>query len=120
MGNHGFNSEKWHVVAFMLMIYDFITIAGSYIFALLLRFDFLFSMIDKFYLRSYYSTIVIYALLCLVVYWFFRLYKIVWRFASYGDVLRIIFSTVLCGFGYFMVMRSFISRMPYSYYIIFS
>ena len=118
MRNHGFNIEKWNVVAFMLMIYDFITIAGSYMFALLLRFDFLFSMIDKFYLRSYYSTIVIYALLCLVVYWFFRLYKIVWRFASYGDVLRIIFSTVLCCFVYFMVMRSFISRMPYSYYII--
>ena len=44
---HGFNIEQWHVIAFMLMIYDFITIAGSYLFALLLRFDFSFSMIDE-------------------------------------------------------------------------
>ena len=115
---HGFNIEKWHVIAFMLMIYDFITIAGSYLFALLLRFDFSFSLIDKFYIRSYYKTIIIYALICIAVYWFFRLYKIVWRFASYGDVIRIILSTCICCTGYFLVMRSFISRMPYSYYII--
>lgn len=115
---HGFNIEKWHVIAFMLMIYDFITIAGSYLFALLLRFDFSFSLIDKFYIRSYYKTIIIYALICIAVYWFFRLYKIVWRFASYGDVIRIILSTCVCCTGYFLVMRSFISRMPYSYYII--
>lgn len=116
--NRGFNIEQWHVIAFMLMIYDFITIAGSYLFALLLRFDFSFSMIDDFYLNSYYRTIIIYALICIVIYWFFRLYKIVWRFASYGDVIRIILSTFVCCFGYFMVMRSFVSRMPYSYYII--
>ena len=116
--NRVFNIEQWHIIAFMLMIYDFISIVVSYMFALLLRFDFSFSMIDDFYLRSYYGTIVIYALICILIYWFFRLYKIVWKFASYGDVLRIIFSTVLCCFGYFMVMRSFISRMPYSYYII--
>lgn len=116
--NRGFNIEQWHVIAFMLMIYDFITIAGSYLFALLLRFDFSFSMIDDFYLNSYYRTIIVYALICIVIYWFFRLYKIVWRFASYGDVIRIILSTFVCCFGYFMVMRSFVSRMPYSYYII--
>lgn len=116
--SHGFNIEQWHVIAFMLMIYDFITIATSYFFALLLRFDFSFNSIEEFYLRSYYNTIVFYALICIAIYWFFRLYKIMWRFASYGDVIRIFFSCVLCCIGYFMVMKAFISRMPYSYYII--
>ena len=116
--NRVFNIEQWHIIAFMLMIYDFISIVVSYMFALLLRFDFSFSMIDDFYLRSYYGTIIVYALICILIYWFFRLYKIVWKFASYGDALRVILSAVICCFGYFMVMRSFISRMPYSYYII--
>ena len=53
--NRGFNIEQWHIIAFMLMIYDFISIVVSYMFALLLRFDFSFSMIDDFYLQSYYA-----------------------------------------------------------------
>ena len=116
--SHGFNIEQWHVIAFMLMIYDFITIAISYFFALLLRFDFSFNSIEEYYLHSYYNTIVFYAIICILIYWLFRLYKIMWRFASYGDVIRIFFSCVLCCLGYFMVMKGFISRMPYSYYIV--
>lgn len=38
----------------------------------------------------YYHTILIYAVFCIIVFWCFRLYKSIWRFASYSELLRMI------------------------------
>ena len=85
-----FYIEHWQVIALILMVYDFVTIAFSYFFGLWLRFDFRFQSIPEAYLSVYYKMIIPFALLCIVIYGFFKLYRRIWRFASYSELKNII------------------------------
>lgn len=67
--------EHWEVVTLLLMLYDFLAIGLSYFAALWVRFDCRYNSIQKEFLSAYYRTIVIYAVFCIVVFWFLRLYK---------------------------------------------
>ena len=113
-----FYIEHWQVIAFILMVYDFVTIAFSYFFGLWLRFDFRFQSIPTAYLSVYYKMIIPFALLCIVIYGFFKLYRSIWRFASYSELKNIILSNVVCGVLNYIITRVFGARMPLSYHII--
>ena len=108
--------EHWKVVTLLLIIYDFLAIIMSYFLALWIRFDCEFSEIDPPYFRTYCRTILVYALFCVVVLGTLRLYKSIWRFASYTELLRIICATVFTGVIYCIAVNIFIMRMPVSYY----
>lgn len=108
--------EHWKVVTLLLIIYDFLAIIMSYFLALWIRFDCEFSEIDLPYFRTYCRTILVYALFCVVVLVTLRLYKSIWRFASYTELLRIICATVFTGVIYCIAVNIFIMRMPVSYY----
>ena len=108
--------EHWKVVTLLLIIYDFLAIIMSYFLALWIRFDCEFSEIDLPYFRTYCRTILVYALFCVVVLGTLRLYKSIWRFASYPELLRIICATVFTGVIYCIAVNIFIMRMPVSYY----
>lgn len=108
--------EHWKVVTLLLIIYDFLAIIMSYFLALWIRFDCEFSEIDLPYFRTYCRTILVYALFCVVVLGTLRLYKSIWRFASYTELLRIICATVFTGVIYCIAVNIFIMRMPVSYY----
>lgn len=109
--------EHWQVVTVLLIAYDFFAVVLAYFGALWIRFDCEFSEITPVYLRTYYSTIIIYALFCVVVFGAMRLYKSVWRFASYTELLRMILATIITGVTYSIVVNIFVLRMPVSYYI---
>ncbi len=113
-----FYIEHWQVIALILMLYDFVTIAFSYFFGLWLRFDFRFSGIPVAYLSVYYKMIVPYALISIFVYWKFKLYRSIWRFASYNELTNIILSNLLLGIFNYVVTRIFGARMPLSYHVI--
>ena len=108
--------EHWKVVTLLLIIYDFLAIIMSYFLALWIRFDCEFSEIDLPYFRTYCRTILVYALFCVVVLGTLRLYKSIWRFASYTELLRIICATVFTGVIYCIAVNIFTMRMPVSYY----
>lgn len=108
--------EHWKVVTLLLIIYDFLAIIMSYFLALRIRFDCEFSEIDLPYFRTYCRTILVYALFCVVVLGTLRLYKSIWRFASYTELLRIICATVFTGVIYCIAVNIFTMRMPVSYY----
>lgn len=110
--------EHWEVVTLLLMIYDFVAIVASYCAALWIRFDCKVSMIDTEYLQAYCKTIVFYAAFCVVLFWFMRLYKSIWRFASYSELLRVILATTISGIAYCITVTAFVQRMPISYYIL--
>ena len=109
--------EHWELVSLLLMIYDFIAILVSYLAALWLRFDCRFDGIQKEYIQTYFRTAWIYAAFCIVVFWFLRLYKSIWRFASYTELIRVIIGTVLTGVIYFIGVTVCVERMPVSYYV---
>ena len=110
--------EHWEVVTGILMVYDFMTICFSYLLALLVRFDFKFSSIEPKYLLGCYKSVLFYALFCVVLFWFLKLYKSIWRFASYSELLRVILATAISGLIYPLIMNLFVGGMPASYYVI--
>lgn len=109
--------EHWKVVSVILAAYDFLAVAAAYFIALWIRFDCRFSGIDTKYLQAYYRTILIYAAFCVIVFWGLRLYKSIWRFASYSELLRTIMATGITGVMYILTMTLLVLKMPVSYYI---
>ena len=110
--------EHWQVVRLLLMIYDFIAVIVSFGIALWLRFDCKVTSVEPQYFTTYTKTIIIYALFCLVIFWFLRLYKSIWRFASYSELMRVILATVVTGVIYTGSLLIFNLHMPVSYYVI--
>lgn len=110
--------EHWQVVRLLLMVYDFAAVIVSFGIALWLRFDCKVTSVEPQYLTTYTKTIIIYALFCLVVFWFLRLYKSIWRFASYSELMRVILATVVTGVIYTGSLLAFNLHMPVSYYVI--
>ena len=109
--------EHWQVVTLLLILYDIIAITTSYFLALWVRFDCQYGKIQEDYLQAYEKSILLYALFCVIVFWMFHLYKSIWRFASYTELLRIGMATVYTGLAYVIVMCLFVHRMPVSYFV---
>lgn len=109
--------EHWEAVTLLLMVYDYIAVVASYAAALWVRFDCRFSAIPEIYLSACVHTVFIYAAFCVVMFWFLRLYRSIWRFASYSELERVVVATVITGISYIVGTHFFERRMPVSYYL---
>ena len=114
----GFQLEHWHIIALGLMLYDSLALSFSYLIALWLRYDLRYSTIDTIYIERWKAFIPFYILGSLAVFWFLKLYKSIWRFASYSELLRVSMATVICSFFHIIGITFFWGRMPISYYVI--
>ena len=114
---HKHKIEHWHKIAALLILYDIIAIGISYILALLLRFDFTFGSIPKDYLYAYEVTILPYAVICVLLFMFFHMYKAVWRYFSYHETLMLLIVTAIT--LAVNIVGTFIAgwKMPISYYL---
>lgn len=101
----------------LLMIYDFGTICLSYFLALLLRFDFKFSLIETKYLSLYYKFIIPFALLCVFIYYLLKLYSSIWKFASSNELARTVIAVTICALLNFAIIRGWGARMPSSFHV---
>ena len=109
--------KHWQVVAIYLMVYDIIIIAASFFGALWFRFDCRFQQIPKEYLFPYLKFLPVYLVFCIVVFWFLRLYRSIWRFASYAELIRATMATVITLVFHVVGMSLVFGRMPISYYM---
>lgn len=109
--------EHWEIVTLLLIVYDFCAVLVSYLSALWIRFECNFNKIDPVFIETYYHTIGAYAAFCVVVFWFLRLYKSIWRFASYTELIRVILGTGITGICHIVFVNIMVQRMPVSYYI---
>lgn len=109
--------QHWHVVSMWLMMFDVAAICLSYFAALWIRFDCHFQEIPREYFKSYYYYILIYAAFCVLVFYGLRLYRSIWRFASYSELCRMGAATVITAFCYILGMSLFVQRMPVAYYL---
>ena len=108
--------EHWQVVSMALAGYDAIAIILAFFLALWFRFDCRYSMIPKEYLGRYVKFIGIYVIFSLLVFWCMHLYNSIWRFASYNELIRMVFATGISFVFHCAGMRIFFGRMPISYY----
>lgn len=108
--------EHWKIIAACLVIYDIIAVNLSYFLALWLRFDTRFSAIPEGYLNPFLKFSPFYTAACIIVIWFLRLYKSIWRFASYNELLRCIASTIITSLIQIIGITVFFQRMPITYY----
>ncbi len=110
--------SNWHRMAVLLALYDALAVCISYFLALWIRFDCVYSAIPERYLKTYTCFIGIYAVLCVAVFALFKLYKTLWKFASYVELSRILFATVITALAHVLGTLIFFTRMPIFYYIV--
>ena len=84
------NDRQWILRALVLAFVDICSIAISFFFALMIRFEFVYSHIPELYLDGYLKIVPIYIVISLVVFYFCRLYHSIWRFASINELIHIL------------------------------
>ena len=107
----------WVRVSILLFIYDVIMMNAAYGLALWLRFDFHFSVIPHDYLITWVKYVPIHTACTLILMFAFKLYRSMWRFASFDELLR---TTIVCAVSLVLHIIGTIiifQRMPVSYYV---
>ena len=107
----------WQQVTLFLVLYDFAAIVSAYFIALWIRFDCRYSTIPAEYIHGYVQSILIYACICIIVFAVMRLYRSIWRFASFYELICITQATVVCALAHLALITLFYERMPVSYYV---
>ena len=113
-----FTIEHWHIITFYLMVYDFLATNGAYFLALWLRFDCQFSKIPDYYLKAWLLFVPFYTVVSLATFWYLRLYRSIWRFASFSEMIRVAMSSAITAVFHTVAITLFLQRMPVSYYIV--
>lgn len=112
------NDYVWMKRAFILLFLDVISILVSYLAALLMRFDFIFSNIPREYLDGYFWSMPYWVIVTVVVFYGFRLYHSIWRFAGIDEAKRIVQAYIVLLFLYAAGIFAMDLQMPRSYYFI--
>ncbi len=102
------------------MILDIISVNASYYLALLIRF-FLHNQFDHAwprFLQAFVQFAPFYTILCLIVFFLFRLYNGMWRYAGINDLNRIVAANLCTAAIQIIGTAVFLRRMPLSYYAI--
>ncbi len=95
---------------------DALWIIAAFFLALLVRFELRFSSIPDKYISVYFSTILWWALLCVVVLTLVGAYNCIWRYIGLKDLSRLVLGyVILVALGLALVML-FSVKMPRSYY----
>ncbi len=113
-----FRLEHWQKIRLILIVYDMIAVNLAYGLALWLRFDCRFRAIPQEYLTLWERFIPIYSIFCLVVFWVLRLYRSIWRFASYTELFYVIKASIVTAAFHSAAITILFGRMPISYYLI--
>jgi dTDP-4-amino-4,6-dideoxygalactose transaminase len=104
---------------FFIFLLDIIAVNASYFLALVLRFSLngrMDPLIDK-YLDTVIYFAPIYTLICIILFFAFRLYGGMWRYAGIADVNRILFANVITALVHVVATVLFYQRMPITYYV---
>ena len=112
-----FTIQHWMIIATFLAIYDVVAISAAYFLALLIRFDFQYSMIPREYLKGYFDFLPIYIVFCLILFWILGLYRSLWRFASVHELLKITEASAISSVFHIIAVRLIFLRMPSSYHL---
>ena len=121
MGNMTLFSAKkrqLNTVDLFLILFDAVAVTAAFFLALWFRFDCRFSEIPVEYLTAWVRFAPIYAVVSLVVFGLFHLYRSIWAFASFVELKRILSASAVLAILHTVAITWLFRRMPISYYII--
>ena len=102
-----------------IMLLDIIAVNAAYFLSLVLRFT-IANRLDP-QIENYIYTVIhfapIYTVICIVIFFLFKLYGGMWRYAGIGDVNRIFFANLITTVVHISATVLFYERMPISYYV---
>lgn len=102
----------------LMAFFDILIMHCAFLAAFLIRFDFSWSAIDKTYLNSWIDYVPFYTCFTLVIYYFFHLYNMVWRYVGVREGMQIC-AAVACASAFnAAVSVLFGMRLPVSVYCI--
>ena len=110
-----FRIEHWQLISILLALYDYIAVVGAYFLALWLRFDGIFTAIPKIYLYAYTQFTFPYAIICIGIFWLFRMYNSMWLYASFAELWRTLLASITASVLHVIFITLLIRRMPFSY-----
>jgi len=109
--------QHWHVIAILLAVMDVISIHAAYFLPLWIRFDFVFSAIPGDFLNAFLRFITPYAAGSLVIFYLCNMYRSIWLFASYIELLYVILGSLIASLLHSVLITVIFVRMPLSYYL---
>ena len=109
--------SRW-IQTVLLVIYDLLAVNAAYFLALWFRFDCRYTMISESYLSAWFGFLPLYAAVCFLVFFIFKLYQSIWRFASFTELYRVVLATIVTCVFHSIVITFFYHRMPVSYHFI--
>lgn len=116
--------RNWQKKDIGLLLYDMGAVNLSFYLALWFRFECQYRMIPRIYLEPFLKFAPVYSLFCVAVFSYFRLYKSIWRFASYNELARVLTSVAVISIFHIAgititcqaIQNGGIYRMPLFYY----
>ena len=109
--------EHWQIIAIFLMIYDIIAVAMSYFLALWVRFDCQYSAIPSKYWKDFLYFVPIWAVISVVIFKLWGMYRGIWRYSSYSELMRTTAGSVTSSVLHSVLISLIFDRMPLSYYL---
>ena len=109
----------------LMMLYDIIVANASYFFVLFLRYEGHLHYIYKAYWRSFLELVPVYSIIIIVVFYLFKMYHSVWKYAGFKECVRAFMGSTVASLIYSVVITVYIrvkwnefysNRMPLSYY----
>lgn len=111
-----FSEHLWMQRAIVLAFIDVLSILLSYLLALLLRFDLIFSAVPREYIEGYIWSMPYWVIVTVVVFYAFRLYHSIWRFAGFEELKTLIQAYIVLLILYVAGMFFMRLHMPRSYF----
>lgn len=111
-----FHMEHWQIITVYLYLYDMFAVNMAFFMALWLRFDCRYSTIPTNYLHAWLVFVPAYTVCCTIVFTLCRMYRSIWRFASFVELYHVIQATVLTFVFHVIGITVFVQRMPLTYY----
>lgn len=108
--------EHWQYVMIFLVLYDIFAVNFSYFIALWVRFDARISKIPDYYLIPFLKFAPLYTVFCLCIFGVLKLYRSIWRYASYRELSRATIASVVTSLFHTCFITLMFRRMPISYY----
>lgn len=118
MQEQNFKLKYLNGAVIILLIYDMIAVNFSYLAGLWLRFDLQFSHIESRYITAWAKFIPIYTFIALITFVLFKLYKSIWKFASYTELKYVMYTSLITAMLHTYFITLLFGRMPISYYIL--